>query len=273
MHEGVRLMCPVCGAELSEEPARLYCAKKGHSFDRARQGYINLLPVQHKHSLNPGDTKEMLAARRRFLDSGSYEPICLAAADTIKSFSPSASPVLVDVGCGEGYYTAFFKKYCNASCIGIDISKDGARMACSRDKDILWLVATASHLPLCSGSADALCAMFSLFQPGEYARVLKKGGCAVEVTVGNEHLIELKSIIYDEVFEQHKQFTPCGELFEEVSCAEHKFSLTLDNGRLRDLLLMTPHFWRIKKENREQLEATRELTLTVHYKIRTLIRK
>ena len=273
MREGVRLICPVCGSELTEEDKRLVCAKKGHSFDKARQGYVNLLPVQNKHSLNPGDTKEMLAARRRFLDTGSYEPICTATADMIKKYSPSAAPVLADVGCGEGYYTAFFRKYCNASCIGIDISKDGARMACSRDRDILWLVATASHLPLCSGSADVLCAMFSLFLPDEYARVLKKGGCVTEVTVGSEHLTELKSIIYDEVFEQHKQFTPCGEAFYEAECIERRFSLTLDNGRLRDLLLMTPHFWRIKKERREQLENTEKLTLTVHYRVRVLIKK
>lgn len=273
MHNGLRLMCPVCGEELQEDEHRLFCLKKGHSFDKARQGYVNLLPVQNKHSLSPGDTKEMLSARRSFLDSGSYEPVCRTVADTIKKYSPSPSPVLADIGCGEGYYTAFFRKYCNASCVGIDISKNGARMACSRDRNILWLVATASRLPLCDGSVDVLCAMFSLFLPDEYARVLKKGGCAVEVTVGTEHLIELKSIIYDEVFEQHKHPAPCGELFDEAECREYKYKLTLNNGELRALLLMTPHFWRIRREKREQLEATEELTLTVHYWVRALIRK
>lgn len=273
MHKGIRLLCPVCGAELTEEDNRLFCARKGHSFDKARQGYVNLLPVQNKHSLNPGDTKEMLAARRSFLNGGSYEPVCISAADTIRRYSPSEAPVLADIGCGEGYYTAFFKKYCGATCIGIDISKDGAKMACSRDRDILWLVATASHLPLGDGSVDVLCAMFSLFLPDEYARVLKKGGCAVEVTVGTEHLIELKNIIYDEVFEQHKHPAPCGELFFEAECREYKYKLTLDNKQLRSLLLMTPHFWRIKKERREQLENTESLTLTVHYWIRALIKK
>ena len=273
MDERIRLLCPVCGAELRDDNSRLFCTKKGHSFDKARQGYINLLPVQNKHSLNPGDTKEMLAARRSFLDKGCYSPICMAAAEAIKRYSPSGSPVIADIGCGEGYYTSFFKAFCGAACIGIDISKEGARMACSRDRDILWLVATASHLPLADGCADVVSAIFSLFMPEEYARILKKGGCAVEITAGTEHLIELKSIIYDEVFEQHKHPSPCGELFYEAECREHKFSLTLDNPELRELLLMTPHFWRIKKERREQLEQTDKLTLTVHYWVRALIKK
>ena len=33
---------------------------RGHSFDVAREGYVNLLPVQHKNSREPGDAEESL---------------------------------------------------------------------------------------------------------------------------------------------------------------------------------------------------------------------
>lgn len=272
MNEAFRLICPICRKTLFSEERRLFC-KNNHSFDVARQGYINLLPVQNKHSLNPGDTKEMLLARRRFLDSGKYSPVCESVTEAIKRYSPSQNPVLADIGCGEGYYTSIIKRQCSASCIGIDVSKDGARMACSRDKNILWLVATASALPIEDSSLDALTAMFSLFLPEEYSRVLKKDGCAIEITVGNRHLTELKEIIYEEVFEQDKHPVPCGNLFYEAEFKENTYQTELDNSELRDLLLMTPHFWRIRKDKREALEQTDHLKLTVQYRIRVLIKK
>ena len=269
---GIRLVCPICAKPLIKDDKRFVC-EKSHSFDIARQGYVNLLPVQNKHSLHPGDTNEMLTARRSFLDSGSYMPICSSVIDAVKKYRRTESPVVLDIGCGEGYYTELIKQSCKGVYSGIDISKDGVRMACSRSRDILWLVATASSLPFESRSVDVITAMFSLIQPEEYARVLKDGGCVIEVTVGSDHLRERKAIIYDEVFEQHKHPSPCTELFDEAECTEHRFRIKLDNTQLCQLLKMTPHFWRIHKERLEMLEKTESLELTVHYWLRAAIKK
>ena len=272
MKDTIHLICPLCGQPLQQDTKRLFCPQH-HSFDTARQGYSNLLPVQQKHSLNPGDTKEMLLARRRFLDKGFYEPISRHVAEAFRRYLPHPStqpPIIADIGCGEGYYTAFLQQACQADMIGLDIAKDGVRMACSRNKNIVWLVATASKLPIAAASLDGVCAMFSLFLPEEYARVLKKDGCAVEVTVGSDHLRELKAIIYEEVFEQHKHPAPCGDLFTEVLCTEQRFSLTLPQEDLQSLLQMTPHFWRIRQDRRQQLARIGSLTLTAHYWLRVL---
>ncbi len=263
------LCCPICGGKLVREEKSYRCEKR-HSFDRARQGYVNLLPVQQKHSLNPGDTKEMLSARRRFLDSGHYHPICQDVADCILRYQRREHPLLADIGCGEGYYTAAFERLCGVNGIGADIAKDGVRMACQRSKTILWLVATASRLPFREESVDVLTAMFSLLLPEEYERVLKPGGCVIEVTVGSDHLRELKEIIYDEVFEQHKHPVSVEGALVETECTEHRYRMTLPHRELQDLLLMTPHFWRIRQERRRQLEETEQLTLTVHYWVRVL---
>lgn len=272
MKDTIHLICPICGQDLHQEDKRLLCPHS-HSFDIARQGYINLLPVQQKHSLNPGDTKEMLLARRRFLDKGYYAPISRHVTEAFRQYLPTQQPVIADIGCGEGYYTAAIQQACGADMIGLDIAKDGVRMACSRDKNIVWLVATAAKLPIATASLDGLSAMFALFLPDEYARVVKKGGCVTEVTVGSDHLRELKAIIYEDVFEQHKHPSPCGDSFKEVLCTEERFSLTLPQEDLQSLLLMTPHFWRIRKEHREQLAQTDSLTLTVHYWLRVLQRQ
>ena len=124
----MKLLCPVCGAELEKQEHALRCSA-GHSFDIARQGYVNLLPVQQKRSLHPGDTREQVASRRRFLDTGLYAPICDALCETAAELGASG-PVL-DVGCGEGYYAARLARALGCELVGLDISKESVRCACS----------------------------------------------------------------------------------------------------------------------------------------------
>ena len=95
-------LCPVCGGPLQCGSAPWVCENK-HSFDVARQGYVNLLTVDRKHSLHPGDTREMVAARREFLEAGYYAPIAQTLRSLLSEFAPDAQSIL-DAGCGEGYY-------------------------------------------------------------------------------------------------------------------------------------------------------------------------
>ncbi len=266
-----RLICPVCGNKLEVRGKSLVC-RKNHSFDIARQGYVNLLPVQNKKSLHPGDTKEMLSARRSFLESGIYSEIRdTAVSEVSRLIGNISNPFIVDMGCGEGYYTCSIKNAAeNCICTGIDISKDAVKMACRRDKSISWIAATAGCIPIERESTDVITAIFSLISRKEYLRILKKGGFIVEITAGNDHLKELKQIIYDEVYIQNKKPSFVGEEFEEIKREEHKFSFYLKNKELQTLLVMTPHLWRIKKENREKLEQISELTLTAHFWLRVL---
>lgn len=263
------LICPLCGEPLHVSGGSLLCPVR-HTYDIARQGYVNLLPVQQKHSLAPGDTPEMLAARRAFLNEGLYAPICSDVTEAIRQYAPDMK-MLVDIGCGEGYYTAAFgRQFPDANVIGADIAKTAVKMACSRSKAITWITATASHLPIADHSTDVITAMFSLVCEEEFARILRDGGIVVEVTAGTNHLIELKHIIYDDVFEQHKRPKPPQNFLREIACTLHTFPLTLNNVQLVHLLQMTPHTLRVKPEKRAQLESTQQLTLTVEYFVRVM---
>ena len=265
----VSIICPICGKPLVQSGTSLLCASR-HTYDIARQGYVNLLPVQQKHSLSPGDTPEMLAARRRFLSGGHYSPICADVAHALEEI-PGGVSAVIDVGCGEGYYTEqFLRLFHNVRIIGADISKAAVKMAASRTKEISWITATASHLPVADGSADAVTAMFSLLCEEEFARLLRPGGRVIEVTAGTEHLIELKRIIYDDLFEQHKRPKAPQGYLRELSCELKKFHMVLKGEELNDLLQMTPHTMRIKPENRARLASTPSLGLTVEYFVRVL---
>ena len=117
----MELLCPICGEVLTRQDRRYVCAKN-HSFDIARQGHVNLLPVQNKRSLNPGDTAEQVVSRRAFLDGGFYAPIRDALCKLAKDHHCSG-PIL-DAGCGEGYYSAELAKILDADLLGLDISKE-----------------------------------------------------------------------------------------------------------------------------------------------------
>ena len=265
------LICPICGEELSPNKKSLLCVNK-HCFDFAKQGYINLLPVQQKKSLHPGDSREMLLARRNFLSKGFYSKILDTVAVLIEKYSKNPQSYL-DIGCGEGYYTAGICDKIPFKCaIGTDIAKEAVKMCCSRTKDIEWVVATASHLPVKDNSIDVITAIFSLVVPGEYYKKLNKGGIIIEVSAGNNHLIELKREIYDNVFEQNKRQGDVSEFFTTLYQGKIEFSLSLQGDDLRNLLTMTPHINRINIESKNRLYSLSHLDLTVDCNVRVLVK-
>ena len=179
----MELICPVCG-EILRRDARQYCCENRHSFDIARQGHVNLLVVQQKHSLNPGDTREQVLSRRAFLEEGFYEPIANALCDTAKELG-ATGPIL-DVGCGEGYYCTRLAESLHAELTGLDISKEAVRCAAAKYKGHQWVCGTAAHLPVKNESVATLTSLFALTLPEEFGRVLAKDGLYFQVLAAQD---------------------------------------------------------------------------------------
>lgn len=252
-------LCPVCGGPLQCGSALWVCENK-HSFDVARQGYVNLLTVDRKHSLHPGDTREMVAARREFLEAGYYAPIAQTLRSLLSEFAPDAQSIL-DAGCGEGYYLGQLAYL--PERWGIDISKEAVRCAAARDKRAHWLTATAAHLPFADGSFDCVLSMFALTAAEEFFRILKTNGIFVQVLAGEKHLLSLKKIIYPELLEKEKALHQALPGFTLLHSQTLRFSFTLsDAATVRNLLYMTPHVWRISKQGADALARTDSLTDT-----------
>ena len=253
------LQCPVCGAFLEKKERALVCAS-GHSFDIARQGYVNLLPVNQKHSKHPGDTRDMVAARRAFLDQGYYAPIAEKVWELLGTKLPK-DPRVLDAGCGEGYYMSqLMEHFAAGHFIGVDISKDAVRYAAGRCKSALWLTASAAHLPVASGSMDGVMSMFALTVPEEFCRVLKPGGWFLEVTAGRDHLMALKTLIYPEIIQKQEknQRDYPGFVLRQEEMLEFELHLT-EHQEIMQLLSMTPHVWRIGKEGAQRAAEASEL--------------
>ena len=255
----MELLCPLCGGPLHREDRAWRCENR-HSFDIARQGYVNLLAVQQKHSLNPGDTREQVASRRAFLDGNFYAPI----ADTLCAVAQDlgcTGPIL-DVGCGEGYYSTRVAAAIGAELTGLDISKEAVRYAAGKYKNALWLCGTAAKLPVPDGSAGLVMSLFALTIPGEFRRVLRQDGLYFQVLAAEDHLMGLKSIIYPELLHREKDTVPEVPGFELVRSQPIRFTFTVEGEQVRNLLSMTPHVYRISKEGAQRLSETQCLTDT-----------
>ena len=267
------------------------CAN-GHSFDNARQGYVHLLPVQNKRSLAPGDSKEMVAARQRFLSAGHYQVIAAAVAQTVKAAFDTASErakapsgskkpfACLDAGCGEGYYLRQLdacllsqKHEQPLSLIGLDISKPAVLAAAKQTKTTRWLVASNANIPLADGSLDCILSVFGFPVYPEFRRVLRPGGQVVVVDAGPDHLRELRQIIYPvlkpEADKPEASEAPPG--FQTVGLQTINFSLALvGKAAIGDLLAMTPHFYRAKAEGLARAAALGELQVTVDVRLTVL---
>lgn len=255
----MELICPNCGCELRRMDKEYRC-EKNHSFDIARQGYVNLLTVQQKKSLHPGDTREQVLSRRAFLEAGFYAPISNTLNETALALG-ARGPIL-DVGCGEGYYSARLAAALNAELTGLDISKEAVRCAAAKYKNARWLCATAAHIPVPDHSAGCMTSLFALTLPEEFHRVLSPDGLYFQVLAAQDHLLGLKSIIYPELKLKEKDSVPELPGFKLVTSVPIRFSFTVEGDQIQNLLSMTPHLFRISKEGAARLAATQTLTDT-----------
>ena len=253
------LTCPICMEPLEKFSGQYRCPR-GHCFDIARQGYVNLLSVSQKHSLHPGDTRVQVAARREFLEGGFYAPIAQALVDA--AWERQVTGPLLDVGCGEGYYAARLGRALGLEFTGLDISKDAVRCAAGKYKDGQWLCATASHIPVPAASAGLLTSLFALTLPAEFRRVLVPGGWFFQVLAGEDHLLNLKSVIYPRLERRRKDTAPEVPGFTREGSVPIRFSFTLRDRQVQNLLAMTPHYYRISKEGAERLKQVTTLTDT-----------
>lgn len=263
-------ICPVCGQGLVKEPCRYTCPN-GHSFDRAKEGYAHLLPANQMHAKLPGDGKEMLAARRRILDAGYYAPFsdCLRAL-VLELTAELDAPVLLDAGCGEGYYTgrlygALREAGAGAQVLGVDISKLAVRMAAKRYPGPAYAVGSVFHLPVAGRAADCLASIFAPIVPAEFARVVKPGGVMILAVASPRHLYQLKRAVYERPYENERKDTPYAG-FTFLKRVPVRGKITLDSGEaVRDLFTMTPYHWKTAPADREKLNAVTGLTTEIGF--------
>jgi 23S rRNA (guanine745-N1)-methyltransferase len=257
------LLCTVrsCHLRLEREERRVVCAR-GHSFDIARSGYINLLQPQDRRSPNPGDSAGAVIARRRFFDRGFDAPIV----DAIIGMMPlAAGDDVLDAGCGEGHHLAAIVERFHAHGHGLDISLPAIDAAARRYRRAEWVVANADRfVPYADASFAAVVTITSRMNAAEFRRVVRDGGSLLVVIPAPDDLIELREAILAEGVQRDRSertistFAPLFMLdrTERIRAVAH-----LDHAAIGDVL--TSSYRGLRSSERERLEAIGDADVTL----------
>lgn len=263
--------CPICGAPLTRE-GRTYTCPNRHCYDVAREGYVHLLPANQKHSTNPGDDKAMIAARTAFLDGDYYAPLRETLC-TVVSAHGGQNPKILDVGCGEGYYTQGLSQLPGAQIAGVDLSKAGLKKAARRVNEGEFAVASVYHLPVADEAVDVVVDCFAPLALEEYRRVLAPGGLFVYVVPAPQHLMEMKAVLYDTPYPNPEERVEY-EGFSYVDILPVTTTFTLpDQASIQALFGMTPYAWKTPRAGVERLEQLERLTVTADFRVHVFRRE
>ena len=246
------ILCPVCKNKLIFKGSFYQCENR-HSFDLAKEGYLNL---NLKSSQKSGDNPEMIKARKRFLEKGYYDFLKEEINTLIQK-----EDVLLDLACGEGYYT---KDFPSSDKIGIDLSKTGLKLASKNDKSTLYLLNSIFHNPIKDESADKIITIFAPVAQQEILRILKKGGHFILVRPDLYHLYELKKVIYDHVYLNEDKDMDIEGLVKEkqIRLTQKKMVCGQD---IADLFMMTPYVNTTSKADKEKLKEIQELEISFSF--------
>lgn len=260
------LKCPICNNDLIKKD-KSYVCNNNHTFDLSKRGYLNLLLVNQTHSIDSGDNKEMSLARTSFLDKGYYKALNDAIICCIKKYIDNNSYIL-DIGCGNGYYTYNIANDLECSVIGLDISKTMINEASKKKLNNLnYVVSSSSHLPFKDNSIDVIVSCFSPLDLNEVKRVLKNNGKIIKVTPGEYHLYELKELLYDKPYLNEINKLNTDNLKIEVSTnIKNKIHIE-DNIDLMNLYKMTPYYYKTSKEGTIKIESISDIDITLDFNI------
>ena len=262
------LRCPVCGQELQADNRGATCPS-GHRFDRAREGYLNLLR-SNKSGDSMGDPKSQARSRRDFLNQDYYAPLRDALMDIVReqvSARSGREPLaLLDICCGEGYYTSAMGSVEGVDAYGFDLGKEMVRLAAKRG-GATYFVANMRAIPVADRSIDVATHLFAPFNEHEFARVLKPGASLYTVIPGARHLWGLKEVLYDTPYLNDEKLPQTTEL-ELASTHKVAAQITLATpADIEAVFQMTPYYYRTRREDRERLANLEQLQTPIEFLI------
>ncbi|USD66053.1 23S rRNA (guanine(745)-N(1))-methyltransferase [Vibrio sp. SCSIO 43136] len=265
------LQCPLCHQTLVQYDRTFRC-ESNHQFDVAKEGYVNLIPAHHKRSKNPGDNTEMMQARRRFLAGGHYDQMRQAVTELCLAHQSTPEHQLLDIGCGEGYYTQHFATALNNAApepttYGLDISKVAVRYAAKRYANVQFTVASSHRLPFSDLSLDTIVKIYAPCKAQELHRCLADNGVLITVTPAARHLYQLRESIYEDV-RLHSEEPEEIDGFTPVSQQKIHYTMALSGQDALDLLQMTPFAWKATQKFKHQLSEAKQYECEADFMIR-----
>ncbi|MCG5103649.1 putative RNA methyltransferase [Oceanobacillus alkalisoli] len=264
-------ICPVCGDTVEVVELKSVVCPKRHTFDFAKQGYINI----STRSMKVNYDKELFAARENIIMKHKlYDALHTRLLEVIKvEEANNPRSLLLDAGAGEGSHLAkILDQMKTVTGIGIDISKEGIRLAASKSEKAMWLVGDLANIPVKDQSLHTIINILSPANYQEFKRVLIENGLMIKVVPGANYLIELRDTILEEqkrFFTNEETISLFKQHYSDVQIEELTYTKELHQEELRDLIKMSPLSWNAEQEsinevrNREHFGITIDLAILI----------
>lgn len=267
--------CPVCKADMTIfELKSLVCSNR-HTFDLARQGYINLTayPTTTKYD------KDLFESRRVIAESGFFAPLSKMIGELIqcRRHSGEGTIKILDAGCGEGSHLSSIREEINSHstnevvAVGVDISKEGVLVASKSYPGIVWCVADLANSPFKDNSFDVVLNILSPSNYAEFHRLLRDGGMVIKVVPQRNYLKELRDFFFadsdKQVYSNQGTVERFYANFKSVDRVPLRYSVTIDQSLLVPLIQMTPLSWSVPKERIQAFLKTNVTEITVELDI------
>ncbi|MGN1418752.1 MAG: putative RNA methyltransferase [Acutalibacteraceae bacterium] len=257
------LICPVCGGTLEKQNKSLVCQNR-HCFDISKEGYVNLLYANHKSAGLIGDNKDMARSRHAFLEKGYFQSLSNGISDYILSLKKE-NPVMLDICCGEGYYSGKLLEKQSGKLYGFDLSQKMVRLAAKRKLNASFFVANLSHIPMKDACTDIAFHLFAPFHEKEFSRILKKDGVLLSVVPGENHLLQLKESVYETAYKNDEKL-PQTTVLKLTDSFKIKDKIFLPSSSdIMSLFKMTPYYYRTAPENIMKAEQLESLETVVEF--------
>ena len=260
IYNAALLRCPVCGETMQVVANTIRC-NRGHSFDIAKEGYVNLLR-SNKNGDQIGDDKISARCRRDFLNKGYYKPL----REYLHKLFAECNGTVLDICCGEGYYTSGLAENPQLQVYGFDISREMVRLAAKRGGSTCF-VANLASIPVADASFDYAVHLFAPFQEVEFLRILKSGGRLYSVVPGSYHLFGLKQAVYDVPYENDEKL-PNTTTLKLLSKMKISADITLTSQADIDAVFrMTPYYFHTSAKDKEKLICMDTLETKIEFVI------
>jgi len=257
--------CPICGTRMKITKSGRFICKKEHTFDVSKKGYINLINEAKKTNYN----KELFESRKEILNQGFYLPIAEEIKNIVKDYAIKQkleSLNLLDVGCGEGYYSFHLSKEEGINIFAFDISKEAIALATNYPAEINWCIADLANLPFKERSMDILIDVLTPANYKEFKRVLKNQGLLIKAIPGDDYLKEIRTLVSDQLQSKSYSNKDTVEYTESHIRTLGKrllcYKIPVNEEQVANFVKMTPMTSQVDIESLE-LSKIKEMTISM----------